>query len=407
MTEGLWEETSEASNAGTPPPGKVRRHLHLWIAAGLGLTVLLGLAAQNIIGRVRAATRPSESFASTIVLGQPPALQALQQELVHEQLADPGPPPPINEAKPNQAAQDEAARHQAMLDAEAQRQAQIAASPILALSHLPAQAVPLAHGAPSPSDPTAVTPAATGSPSLGMAFNTPLTLPNWGNTPWNPSPALPSMAPSPASPSARSQHNTTPLEPNAPASNLLILEGTVISAVLITQINSDLPGLITAQVTEDVYDSLQGNVLVIPKGSRVIGSFGAHILPGQERLMASFHRLILPSGVSFDLDETSASDASGQAGMQDEVDNRFWKRLGGQFMTAGLARVIQQPSGGVTVLGGMGNNLTTDAAGQILVNTASIGFAADAAIGPVIIIKKGYPFTLLVNRDMDFAQPPH
>lgn len=51
----------------------------------------------------------------------------------------------------------------------------------------------------------------------------------------------------------------------------------------------------------------------------------------------------------------------------------------------------------------MGNNLTTDAAGQILVNTASIGFAGQAAIGPVIIIKKGYPFTLLVNRDMDFA----
>src|SRR5487761_2617795 len=90
-------------------------------------------------------------------------------------------------------------------------------------------------------------------------------------------------------------------------------------------------------------------------------------------------------------------------GAKDEVDNRFWTRLGGQFMTAGLARIISPPEGGGTILGGAGNSLAGDAAGQILVNTASMGFAGNAALGPVIVIKRGYPFVIMVNRDMDFS----
>ncbi len=410
MNDGIWEESSEASEQRSPPTGKIRRHLHLWVAVGLGLIVLLGFAAQNLIGRVRAASQPaSTDTATAMVLGQAPALAPLQQELAHEQITQALPlpePPPEKTSDADQQQRTDAAA------ATARLQAQIAASPILALTHLPTQSVPLATNSEDNASPPPTIPSSTnglGAASLGSGFNTPFNLSNISASPWNPSPlpGIPSPPTAPPQPSARSHHNTSPLEAHVPSSPIPVFEGTVINAVLITQINSDLPGLITAQVTEDVYDSLQGNMLVIPKGSRVIGSFAAHILAGQERLMASFHRLILPSGVSYDLDETVASDAIGQAGMQDEVDNRFWKRLGGQFMTAGLASIIQQPNGGVTVLGGMGNNLTTDAAGQILVNTASIGFAADAAIGPVIIIKKGYPFTLLVNRDMDFAKPPH
>lgn len=408
MSSVHWEESSEAGAPAAPPAGKVRRHLHLWVAAGLGVTVLLGFAAQNLIGRVRAAGQnPVNDPAAAVVLGQAPALAPLQQELNHEQVAPE--PIPLPDNPPDKAAE---AEQQRLATEAAQRQAQIDASPILALSHQPPQSVPLATTASLPADPNSAIPTNTAQPplsstTLGLGLNTPLTLPGFNGSPWNPSPIPSTQPPAPPLHAARSHHNTTPLEPNAPTSPVPVFEGTVIAAVLITQINSDLPGLITAQVTEDVYDSLEGAVLVIPKGSRVVGSFGSRIMPGQERLMASFHRLILPSGISYDLDDTVASDALGQSGMEDEVDNRFWKRLGGQFMTAGLASLIQQPNGGVTVLGGMGNNLTTDAAGQILVNTASIGFAGNAAIGPVIVIKKGYPFTLLVNRDMDFAHTPH
>jgi type IV secretion system protein VirB10 len=197
--------------------------------------------------------------------------------------------------------------------------------------------------------------------------------------------------------------NLTPLTPNNPASQRLVFEGTLIPAVLLTQITSDLPGMITAQVTEDVYDSLHGSFLAIPKGSRLIGEYASHVITGQERITASFHRLILPKGQSFSLETMQAADSVGQSGMQDEVDSRFWKRLGGQFMTAGLARILTPSSGGITILGGSGNTLGLDAAGQILVDTTRSGFQGNASLGPVIVIKKGYPFVILVNQDMDFA----
>ena len=408
-----WEEAQEWTKG--VPPGKVRRHLHWWVAAGLGLAVVLGFGVQALVGRVRAAS-PSLD-AQAVVLGQAPAVSTLQHELVREQMADPGPPPPLVDDAGDKTRQAEQERQHQIELARAQQAAQIAASPILAIGGPVAQPVPLSTPAPGSTSPPAEPGSGMGMlpgsasvpptiPSLGLGLNGVGALPALTGmvaSPWNPTPAVPGTASQPPPAAVRSRQNTTPLEPVQPANHALVLEGTVMPAVLITQINSDLPGLITAQITEDVYDSIDGTLLAVPKGSRLIGQFAARLLPGQERLMASFHRLILPSGVSFQLEDMVASDAQGQSGMQDEVDNRFWKRLGGQFMTAGLAQIIAQPTGGVTVLGGMGNNLTTDAAGQILVNTASIGFAGQAAIGPVIIIKKGYPFSLLVNRDMDFA----
>ena len=409
---GPWEEAQEWTGV---PPGKVHRHLHWWVAAGLGLAVVLGFGVQVLVGRVRAAS-PSPD-AQAVVLGQAPAVSALQHELVREQMADPGPPPPLADEAGEKAHQAEQERQYQRELARAQQAAQIAASPILAIGGPVAQPVPLSTPAPGSFPPPADSGSGMGMlpgsasvppnlPSLGLGLNGVGALPSLPGmvaSPWNPTPTIPGTAPQTPLATVRSRQNTTPLEPIQPANHALVLEGTVMPAVLITQIDSDLPGLITAQITEDVYDSIDGTLLAVPKGSRLIGQFAARLLPGQERLMASFHRLILPSGVSFQLEDMVASDAQGQSGMQDEVDNRFWKRLGGQFMTAGLAQIIAQPTGGVTVLGGMGNNLTTDAAGQILVNTASIGFAGQAAIGPVIIIKKGYPFSLLVNRDMDFA----
>ncbi len=358
---GPWEEAQEWTGV---PPGKVHRHLHWWVAAGLGLAVVLGFGVQVLVGRVRAASPSSD--AQAVVLGQAPAVSALQHELVREQMADPGPPPPLVDEVGEKAHQAEQERQHQRELARAQQAAQIAASPILAIGGPVAQPVPLSTPAPGSSTPPADSGSGMGLlpgsasvppnlPSLGLGLNGVGALPSLQGmvaSPWNPTPAIPGTAPQTPPATVRSRQNTTPLEPIQPANRALVLEGTIMPAVLITQIDSDLPGLITAQITEDVYDSIDGTLLAIPKGSRLIGQFAARILPGQERLMASFHRLILPSGVSFQLEDMVASDAQGQSGMQDEVDNRFWKRLGGQFMTAGLAQIIAQPTGGVTVLGG-------------------------------------------------------
>ncbi len=425
--KGAWEEADQVRVNGRPV-GKIRRNLHFWVAAGLGVGVLVGFGFQGMLTRVDAhpANQPAPED-NPVVLGQEPSLTGLKQELMRQQQAQNGPEP-----APDPVLQEDHETQSALHQLEEQKKgALVAASPMLAIGR-GGQAVPTPVHASGPS--MAVAPEhAVGERSTmlqqgahrlsqGALDNTPAgagqLLPVNAALTQNVLSRLPaglSAVPAGLGEVQNNQEGSrrftgkdappdkSPLTPVKPASPYLVLEGNLIPSVLLTQINSDLPGMLTAQVTEDVYDSIHGSFLAIPKGSRVIGAYGSHVVAGQERIMASFHRLILPSGESFNLDDMQAADPSGQSGLKDEVDNRFWTRLGGQFMTAGLARIIEQPGGGVMVMGGMGNSLMGDAAGQILVDSARVGFAANAAVGPVIIIKRGFPFVIMVNRDMDFS----
>jgi type IV secretion system protein VirB10 len=397
---GGWEESDQAYPE--RPVGKVRRNLHWLVAGGLGLGVIVGFAVQgSLFSKVDAHPGPqSLPEDNPVVLGQEPSLSGLRQELLRQQSAELAPEPMRQVSEVVQES-----RHIERLESE-KHEALVAGSRMLAINRSAEAAlastatVPVA--APSSGHDGALSDAAGIAESLskrlppgisalpaGLALRDPLQ----GRSGEGHDSAAPAKP-------ARAQ---TPIIPVKPSSQRQVMEGSLIPAVLLTQINSDLPGMLTAQVTEDVYDSIHGNFLAIPKGSRVIGEYSTRVLPGQERIMAMFHRLILPSGESFNLDDMQAADQAGQSGMKDEVDNRFWTRLGGQFMTAGLARIISPPEGGVTILGGAGNSLAGDAAGQILVNTAAVGFAGNAALGPVIVIKRGYPFVIMVNRDMDFS----
>ncbi len=439
--KGAWEEADQARDA-LRPVGKIRRNLHFWVAAGLGVGVLVGFGFQGLLTRVDAhpVNQPAPED-NPVVLGQEPSLTGLKHELVRQQLAQAAPEPVV---EPPVRAQGDAQAVALQQVEEQKKAALVASSPMLAIGW-GTQAVPapvpalgqhsgsgsatatgvgaglqngmhrLAHSV-TDNTVSGASQSGMGSPmgsSLGALTGAELPAAAqslMGRLPpgLSPVPAGLGGGQNGAEAGARAGGNNappdkSPLTPVKPASIYQVLEGSLMPAVLLTQINSDLPGMLTAQVTEDVYDSIHGSFLAIPKGSRVIGAYGAHVVAGQERIMASFHRLILPSGESFNLDDMQAADRSGQSGLKDEVDNRFWTRLGGQFMTAGLARIIEQPGGGVMVMGGMGTSLMGDAAGQILVDSARAGFAANAAVGPVIIIKRGFPFVIMVNRDMDFS----
>ena len=108
-----------------------------------------------------------------------------------------------------------------------------------------------------------------------------------------------------------------------PASRYVLQAGAVIPAALITGIRSDLPGEVTAQVTEDVYDSPTGKILLIPQGARLVGQYDAQVSFGQSRVLLVWTRLIMPNGRSIVLERQPGADAAGYAGLEDEVDNHW------------------------------------------------------------------------------------
>jgi type IV secretion system protein VirB10 len=112
-----------------------------------------------------------------------------------------------------------------------------------------------------------------------------------------------------------------------PPSRYVVQAGSVIAAALITGLRSDLPGQVTAQVTENVYDSPSGRYLLIPQGSKLVGAYDSQVSFGQNRLLLVWTRLIMPNGRSIVLERQPGGDPQGFTGLEDEVD-QHWQRPG-------------------------------------------------------------------------------
>ena len=121
-----------------------------------------------------------------------------------------------------------------------------------------------------------------------------------------------------------------------PASPYVVQAGAVIPAAMMTGLRSDLPGQAIAQVTQPVFDTPTGAILLIPQGARLIGKYDARLAFAQRRILLTWTRLILPNGKSLDLDALPAGDAAGQAGLEDKVDHRWGTLLG----TAALSTLL-------------------------------------------------------------------
>ena len=132
------------------------------------------------------------------------------------------------------------------------------------------------------------------------------------------------------------RRTTSPDRLVRPASPYVVQAGTVIPAALITGIRSDLPGQITAQVTENVFDSPTGRSLLIPQGARLVGIYDSQVAFGQSRVLLVWTRLILPNGRSIVLERQPGADAGGYAGLEDQVDNH-WFEL---FKAAALSTLL-------------------------------------------------------------------
>ncbi len=213
--------------------------------------------------------------------------------------------------------------------------------------------------------------------------------------------------------SQRSANETTAKEANIsilknPSTPYVIQPGTFIPAILITGINSDLPGQIIAQVKENVYDSVSGQYLLIPQGSKLIGAYDAKIIYGQERVLVSWQRLLLPNGRSMDLHDMAGVDNSGYAGLTDQVDAHYRKLLGSAVFMSVLGASAQlcqsQPN---TMPSDISNTLTQSLAqnaGASLIHTASEMTNKNMNIQPTLEIRPGYLFNVAVTKELVFAK---
>jgi type IV secretion system protein VirB10 len=185
-----------------------------------------------------------------------------------------------------------------------------------------------------------------------------------------------------------------------PRSPYEIKAGTVIPTVLITGINSDLPGQVVGQVRENVYDTVSGNYLLIPQGSRVIAAYDSMVAWGQERVLVCWNRVIRPDGTSITLDCMPGVDLSGNAGFADDVDNHWWRIISGAALSSLLAATAQRSQGDVTTYQpSVSQAWAGNAAGQI--NQAGQQITArNLQIQPTITVRRGFSVNVLVSKDI-------
>lgn len=183
---------------------------------------------------------------------------------------------------------------------------------------------------------------------------------------------------------------------SAPASPYVVQAGSVIPAALITGIRSDLPGTITAQVTQNVYDSVSGRHLLIPQGSRLIGEYDAEQSFGQNRVLLAWDRLILPDGRSLQLDRLPGADAMGQAGLQDRV-NQHW---GGLIRAALVSTLLGV---GTEIGNGDDDDLVRalrEGASDSVGRTGQDLVRRQMNVQPTLTIRAGFQLRVIVTRDL-------
>ena len=179
-----------------------------------------------------------------------------------------------------------------------------------------------------------------------------------------------------------------------------IMSGTIIAAALVTGVNSDLPGQMIATVTQNIYDTVTGNYLLIPQGSRMMGSYDAQVAFGQRRVLLVWTRLIMPDGTSITLDHLKGVDVAGYAGLEDQV-NSHWGRIfvGAALSTLlGVNAALATPnqmlnSGSVTVAVRQSSQDSLNQVGQQLTRK-------NLNVQPTLVVRPGFPLGIIVNKDL-------
>ncbi|BBB94749.1 TrbI/VirB10 family protein [Bradyrhizobium elkanii] len=199
---------------------------------------------------------------------------------------------------------------------------------------------------------------------------------------------------------ATDKRTVSPDRLEAKVSPYVVQAGTVIPAALITGIRSDLPGQVTAQITEAVWDSPSGRYLLIPQGAKLIGQYDSSVAFGQSRILLVWTRIIMPDGNSIVLERQPGADTGGYAGLEDEVDNH-WGML---FKAAVLSTMLSVGAEAGTSQNE--NNLVQairSGASNSISQTGQQIVQRQLNIQPTLTIRPGFPVRVIVTRDLVLA----
>ena len=218
--------------------------------------------------------------------------------------------------------------------------------------------------------------------------------PMMGNAEFNAAPAFQNSKSAFLGQSAGEIYNPYVLQ--SPKSPYQIMAGTLIPASLVTGLNSDLPGQVIGQVTENVYDTVTGEYLLIPQGARLLGRYDSIIAYGQSRALVAWTRIIFPNGNSIQLDNLPAVDGQGFAGLKDKVDRHTWQFMKGAVLSSLLS---------------VGSELSSDDEGRLAralqnagQDTANIAgqriIERSLNIQPTLSVRPGWRFSIIVSKDL-------
>lgn len=180
--------------------------------------------------------------------------------------------------------------------------------------------------------------------------------------------------------------------------------GSVIPATLITGINSDLPGRISAQVSQNVYDSATGHRLLVPQGAKLFGRYDSKVSFGQSRVLVVWTDIIFPNGSTLQIGGMAGTDAQGYGGFHDKVNNHYWRTFGSAALIALIGTGIDASLPESSTLSTQ--ETASDAARRNFAESfgrvAEQTISRNLSVQPTLEIRPGYKFNILVDQDIVF-----
>jgi type IV secretion system protein TrbI len=193
----------------------------------------------------------------------------------------------------------------------------------------------------------------------------------------------------------------------APRSRYELRAGFVIPGIMLSGINSELPGQIIAQVSQDVYDTPTGKYKLIPQGTRLVGVYDSKVQYGQSRVLVAWQRLVFPDGKAMDIGSMPGADSAGYSGFNDKVNNHYLRIFGSALLLSGIVAGVNtsQTNPSNDPFGSSTNTILSQAIAQEVGQTASNLLNKNINIAPTLEIRPGYRFNVMVVKDLDFDKP--